>query len=205
MEFIGDDHGVQAEVFDAFILEDAEGIDDLFAGHAVFGFFRRADDVVAAFEERTRIVAGADPFRQGTAFFHEFDHGNIVEVDQGAQFHGPFELSIGRVIGREDDVMAFDADFVAQFQFCQGTAVCTDAFFLQEAHDVRVRRSLDGKIFFEVISPVKGFNQFTDIIDDGFFVVDMERCRVFGNDRTDLFFVKGDSFFVHPKFSSSFL
>ena len=50
VEFVGDDHGVQAEVFDAFILEDAEGVDDLFAGHAVFGFFRRTDDVVAAFE-----------------------------------------------------------------------------------------------------------------------------------------------------------
>ena len=198
MEFVGDDHGMQAEVFDAFVFKDAKSIDNLFTSHAVFGFFRRADDVVAAFEERARVVTGADPFRQGAAFFHEVNHRNIVEIDQGTQFHGPFKFSIRRIVGRKDDVVTFDADFVAQFQFRHGTAVSADAFFLQEAHDVRIRRSFDGKIFFEVIGPVEGFDQFTDIIDDGFFVINMERCRVFSNNGTNLFFVKRDSLFVHP-------
>ena len=48
LEFVGYDHGVQAEVFDAFILEDAEGVDAgldevggemlvRLAGHGSFG------------------------------------------------------------------------------------------------------------------------------------------------------------------------
>ena len=48
LEFIGYDHGVQAEVGYAFFFQDAEGVEDLFTGHAVFGFFRRTDDIVAA-------------------------------------------------------------------------------------------------------------------------------------------------------------
>ena len=112
LEFIGYDHGVQAEVGYAFFFQDAEGVEDLFTGHAVFGFFRRTDDIVAALKERARIITGANPIRQRTALFHEVDHGNVVEVDQSAEFHGSFKFFIRRVIGRKDDIMAGNANFV---------------------------------------------------------------------------------------------
>ena len=69
-------------------------------GHAVFGFLRLADDVVAL-DEGAGVVAEGEAGREARVLFEIFDVGDVVQVDDGAQLHRFLEFIGGGVVGGE--------------------------------------------------------------------------------------------------------
>ena len=66
----------------AFLAQPGDGFKNLFTRHTVFSFFRFADNIVAAFQKRARIIPQANPFGQGPVFGKEVYHRNIIQIDE---------------------------------------------------------------------------------------------------------------------------
>ena len=66
--------------------------------------------------------------------------------------------------------------FFAEHQFRQGTAVGTDALRFEQLHNIRVRRGLDGEIFFKIGYPRKSVDELADISRNSVFIVNVKWC-----------------------------
>ncbi|OQC22991.1 MAG: hypothetical protein BWX68_02972 [Verrucomicrobia bacterium ADurb.Bin063] len=131
IEFVGDDHGVQAEGFDAEVARAGIGGEKLVAGEAVFGFFGVADDGVAGFEG-AGVVAEAQGGGQRTGGGNEgVNVGDVVEVDDGAEVAGGAEFGIGGFVGSEHDAVAAQADSFTQAELGEAGAIGAATFIGQ--------------------------------------------------------------------------
>ena len=99
------------KVLGALGLERAEGLEELLGGHAVLGVAGVVHDAVGELEQAARIKAAADRFGDGRAAntLKELDVADVVKVDDGAQLVGELKVGSRRVVGREHDVVAGDA------------------------------------------------------------------------------------------------
>ena len=70
----------------SLVLQHADGLKDLWAGHAVFGVPRVAHAGVADVQLSAGVVAQADLFRDAAVLFEELYVGDVVQIDDGAQF-----------------------------------------------------------------------------------------------------------------------
>ena len=194
--FVRGNHCMQAEPFDAFFLGATVSFDELIMCQSVFGFGRFADDVIAL-NQVARIVTEAEHLRQSGIFFQIVEMGDVIEVDDRAQFDGFLEL-VGRgVVGGQQDLFAFDAGDIREHELGLAAAVRAGTLFVQDLDDARVRQCLDGKLFPESRSPGKGLLQGADILADGMFVIDMERSRILFDDFLKLRFREWEIFFGH--------
>ena len=127
LQFSGNDHGVDTDVGNPFFFRPVHAGHELVLHHAVLGFFRCADNGIAASQVRARVVAEADFLRDDTQSFQVCQVGHIIEIDDGAQFIGFQEFFIRCIVGREYNVVAGDAHGFRQHQFSHGAAVCANA------------------------------------------------------------------------------
>ncbi len=99
VEFVGDDHGVQAEGLHAEIAGAGVGVEELVAGQAVLGFLGMADDRVAGLGG-AGVVAEAQRLGQGAGRGDQrVDVCDVVEIDDGSEAAGFAELVIGGFVG----------------------------------------------------------------------------------------------------------
>ena len=101
---------VDAKVLGALDLEHAEGLEELLGGHAIFGIARVVHDAVGELEQAARVKTAADRFgdRAGDALI-ELNVTDVVKVDDGAQLVGKRKVGRRRVVGREHNVVARNA------------------------------------------------------------------------------------------------
>ncbi len=192
----GDDHGVQAEALDALSACDLVGVEDLVMCKAVFRFGRLADDVVA-FDERAGIVAEGEAVGEAGMLFEVVDVADVVEIDDGAEFACFLEFLGGRVVRGQHDLLAFDACCIGEEQLGDGAAVRARAFFVQDLQKARVRRGFDGEVLGEVRRPRERALEAAEVFADGFFIIYVERRRIFLDDFLESLGREGECFFCH--------
>ena len=101
---------VDTKVLGALGLEHAEGLEELLGGHAIFGVARVVHDAVGELEQTARIKAAADRLGDWPRnVLKELDVADVVKVDDGTQLVGELKVGRRRVVGREHDVVAGDA------------------------------------------------------------------------------------------------
>ena len=90
---IGAQECVQTELLYALGLHDPEGLKQLFGGHTVLGVPRVVHNIIGDLKHTAGIVAAAHFAGQLAAgFFHGFNMGNVIQVDDTAQVVAVFEL-----------------------------------------------------------------------------------------------------------------
>ena len=125
------------------------------------------------------------------------DVRDVIQVDQSPKFCCLLVFGSQRVVGREHDVLAADPDAFAEHQFRQAGTVRAAAFFVQQPHDVRIRRGLHREVFAKTVRPTERLIQLSCVCADGGLIVNMERRRVLRSDRCQLVGGKGDWLCVH--------
>lgn len=196
VELVGNDHGVETEFFAAFFFADGVGFDDLVLGEAVFRFFRLADELVAI-AQWARVVAEADGLWQLVLAFDVFDVADVVEVEDGAEFDRVVIFCHWGVVRGEHDVFAGHADLLGEDELWQRAAVGAEAFFLEDLQQTWVWCGFDGEVFFEFWRPAECVLQAVDVVDDGFFIVDVKWGWIGFGDLFHFFFGKRNGFFGH--------
>ena len=182
-----------------FGLQDLESISELVPGHAVLGIPRVVHDIVAQGKDAPRVEPAADGFWDGSYLFQEFDHGEIIQVDDGSQLVGFLHIFHRGIIGREHDFMALEPAHIGKYQFRIGRTVGTAAFFLHDPQDPRQRRGLHGKVFLEALVPGKSLVDAAHRFSDALFIIHVEWRRIFLCQFLDLFFGHKWNFF-HNRF-----
>src|ERR1022692_1516016 len=124
------------------------------------------------------------------------DVGDVIEVDDRTQFFGPEVFFRWSLVRREHDVLAGNSDSLAQHQFCQARAVAAQTFLPQDLQQVRIRGSLDGKIFLEG-TPHECLVQPPSAGADRGLIINVKRRRVIANDLADGPLVKGEWLIDH--------
>ena len=175
---IGSDHGVKAETAHAFFLCHPIGFEELVAGQSVFRFGRLADDVVA-FHEVAGVVTEAEDLWQTGVLFEVVQMGNVVEIDDGAEFDGLLKFIGRRIVGSQQNLFPFDARVIGDQKLRLAAAVGAGSFFMQDLDDARIRQGLDGELLAESRRPGERLLQRADVLPNGMFIVNMKRRGVF--------------------------
>ena len=187
---------MQAEALDATFLGDAIGFNELIVGQAVFRFFRLTDDVVAS-NEVAGIVAERQAVGEACAFFQIVDMGDVVEVDDRAEFPRLLEFVGGGVVRRQHYFLAPDARHLRQEQLGQRAAIRPRAFLGEELQDVRVWRRFHREMLAEGRRPRERREEPPQIFSDGRLVINMERRRIAPYDFFQFVFRDGKYFLWH--------
>ena len=169
---------MQAKLLNAFALQNADGLEDLRAGHAIFGVPGMPHAGVANMQLAAGIVAQADFFRNAAVALEKFDMGNIVQIDNRAQLARVYIVLGGRHIGREHDVVALEAHGLGQHKFRNGSAIHPAALAFENGKYIRVGIGLDGEVFPKAGVPGKRRLHAPRRFTNAFFIVEMERRRV---------------------------
>ena len=123
---------VDAKVLGALGFEYAEGLEELLGGHAVFGVAGVIHDAVGELEQAARIKAATDLLGDGPRnALKELDVADVVKVDDGAQLVGKLKVCRRRVVGREHDVMAGDAQRAGDHELGIARAIAAAAVFVE--------------------------------------------------------------------------
>ena len=102
--------GVDAKALGTLGLEHAESLEELLGGHAVFGVAGVVHNAIGELEQAARIKAATDCLGDGPRnALKELDMAYVVKVDDGAQLICKGKIRCRRVVGREHDVVAGDA------------------------------------------------------------------------------------------------
>ena len=129
---VAGEEGVDAKILGALGLEHAEGLKELLGGHAVLGIARVVHNAVGKLEQTARVKTAADRLGDGACdALVELDVADVVEVDDGAQLIGKLKVRRRRVVGREHDVMAGDAQRAGDHELGIARAVATAAVFVE--------------------------------------------------------------------------
>ena len=100
---------------------------------------------------------------------------DVIEINDRSEFACLDELARRRVVRREHDVLARDADAVAENHFGKTGTVAAEAFFFQDLENMRVGRSFDGEEFFKSLAPIERRDQSPCVLANAPFVVNVER------------------------------
>jgi hypothetical protein len=174
VEFVGDDHGVEAEGLGAEVAGLGVGVEELVAGEAVLGFLGVADDGVAGLGG-AGVVAEAEGFGQGAGGGDEgVDVGDIIEVDDGAEAAGLAEFGVGGFVGGEHDAVAGESDGFAEAELGEGGAVGAEAFGGEDLEEEGIGRGLDGVVFAEAGEDGERGVEGAGVLPDGRLVVEVE-------------------------------
>ena len=124
--------GMDAKVLGALGLEHAEGIKELLGGHAVLGIARVVHNAVGKLEQAARVKTAAHRLGDGSRdALVKLNVADIVEVDDGAQLVGKLKVCRRRVVGREHDVMAGDAQRAGDHELGIARAIAAAAVFVE--------------------------------------------------------------------------
>ena len=165
---------VQAELLDALALQHADGLENLRARHAVFGVPGMPHAGVANVQFSAGIVAQADLFRDAAVFLKELYVGDVVEVDDRAQFARVYIILGGRHVGRKHDFLALEAHGFGQHQFRDGGAIHAAALAFEHGEYIGIRIGLDGEMLAEARVPGKRRLHATRRFADALFIVEVE-------------------------------
>ena len=202
VEFVGDDHGVQAERLHAEVAGAGVGGEELVAGEAVLGLLGMADDGVARLG-RAGVVAETEGFGQGTGGGDErVDVRDIIEVDDGAELAGLAEFGVGGFVGGEHDAVAGQADGLAEAEFGEGGAIGAAALGGEELQDEGIGRGLDGEEFAEGGEDGKRLVQALRVLPDRRLVVEVEGGGEALREGFGLFAGEGEGFHDESRISN---
>ena len=123
---------MDAKILGALGLEHAEGLEELLGGHAVFGVAGVIHDAVGELEQAARVKTAAYRLGDGARdALKELDMAYVVKVDDGAQLVGKLKVCRRRVVGREHDVMAGDAQRAGDHELGIARAIAAAAVFVE--------------------------------------------------------------------------
>ena len=163
---------VDAKVLGALGLEHAERLEELLGGHAVLGVAGVIHDAVGELEQAARIKAAADRFGNGPRnALKELDVADVVKVDDGAQLVGELKVGSRRVVGREHDVVAGDAQRAGDHELGIARAIAAAAVFVENGDECRVGIGLDGKVFLKARVPCEGIAHLLHVAADARLVI----------------------------------
>ena len=129
---VAGEEGVDAKILSALGLEHAEGLKELLGGHAVLGIAGVVHNTVRELEQTARVKTAADRLGDGACdALVELDVADVVEVDDGAQLIGKLKVRRRRVVGREHDVMAGDAQRAGDHELGIARAIAAAAVFVE--------------------------------------------------------------------------
>ena len=164
--------GMDAKILGALGLEHAEGLKELLGGHAVLGVAGVIHDAVGELEQAAWIKAAADRFGDGPRnTLKELDVADVVKVDDGAQLVGELKVGSRRVVGREHDVVAGDAQRAGDHELGIARAIAAAAVFVENGDECRVGIGLDGKVFLKARVPCEGVAHLLHVAADARLVV----------------------------------
>ena len=169
---VAGEESVNAKILGALGLEHAEGLKELLGGHAVLGIARVVHNAVGKLEQAARVKTAAYRFGDGARdALVELDVADVVEVDDGAQLIGKLKVRRRRIVGREHDVVAGDAQRTGDHELGIARAVTTAAVFVENGDERRVGIGLDGKVLLKARVPCKGVAHFLHVAADARLVV----------------------------------
>ena len=179
---------MQSEVPHSLRLQNTVCLKQLFLCHAILGIAGVIHDSVAHGKNSTRVVAAAHRFREFAAEhpIHGIDHGDVIEVNDAAEFGCQSELLIRRIVGRKHDVIAVCPYGIRQQELRVARAVKSAVIFPQNIHEIRIWRRLDRKEFTKARVPGKGFLHGSGILPDSLLIIEIKRRRIFCRDLFDL-------------------
>ena len=153
----------------------------LLFGHTVFCVLGGIHYLVVESEVAAGIVTAAHSLLKRRDFLIVIYVGEVVEVDDCAEFSGKREVLFGGNVGRKHNFLALKAYLVGHHKFGQRRAVDARAFLFEYLKNIGVGRSLNRKKFFESFIPRESFFEQSCVFSYAFFVVDMKRRGVFFN------------------------
>jgi len=140
---------VDSHFLGAPLLQNFRRLNNLRLGHAVFCLTRGIHNGIGNLKVSAGIVTAADFLGNiADGVQQTLNMGNIVQIDDGAQFFRQLEIFQWSIVGREHNVLSPNAHALAEHQFRQRGAVHTAALFMQDFHNRGIRRCLHRKIFF---------------------------------------------------------
>ena len=163
---------MDAEVLGTRGLELGERLEELLRRHAVLGVAGVIHDAVGELEEAARVEAAAHSLGDGAGDpLEEVDVADVVEIDDGAQLIGKLKVRRRRVVGREHDVMAGDAQRAGDHELGVARTIATATVFVENGDKCRVGVSLDGKVLLKPRIPCKGVAHLLHVAADARLVV----------------------------------
>ena len=164
--------GMDAKMLGALGLEYVEGFEELLGGHAVLGIAWIVHNAVGKLEQAARVKTAAHRLGDGARdALVKLDVADVVEVDDGAQLVGELKVCRRRVVGREHDVVAGDAQRAGDHELGIARAVATAAVFVENGDKCRIGIGLDGKVLLKPRVPRKGVTYLLHVAADARLVV----------------------------------
>ena len=183
---VGGKERVNAEVLGTHGLQATEGLDHIGLAHAVLGVARVVHDVVAQLVDTAGVVAAEDGLGNLGHLLEEVHHGDVVEVDEGAELGRLVHVERGGLVGGEHDLVALEAASLGEQKLGVTGAVHTAALLVQDAQQRGVGSRLYGKVLLEPRVPGKGGVDGTGALANAGLVVEMERRGDVCSDFLDL-------------------
>ena len=105
--------------------------------------------------------------------------GDIIEIDNGAQFLGFDEFLDGGVVGAHVNVGSGKTHPFRKNQLRQGTAVHAAAFFFKDLHQMGIGRGFHREIFLKGGETGKGVDKTPRVSANGLLIVNIKGRGVF--------------------------
>ena len=172
---VGGKKRVNAEVLGAHGLQATEGFDHIGLAHAVLGVARVVHDVVAQLVDTAGVVTTEDGLGHFGHLLEEVHHGDVVEVDEGAELGRLVHVECGGLVGGEHDLVALKAAGLGEQKLSVAGAVHAAALLVQDAQQRGVGSRLYRKVLLEPGIPGKGSVDSTGALANAGFVVEVER------------------------------